>query len=113
MDKEIRIEKPRLAEREAKNPTMPDIAQKLREYSKEELSGVLSMTINALLTDRLQTEMYFRLSDEALTAARNQEQIDKTHSDKKKMEELIVSIDDKLRVLRQIKAEIEDGRLKI
>lgn len=112
MDKEIRIEKPQ-PKTEAKKPILPDIAQKLREYSKEEQIGLLNLTINDLIQDRLTSEMFLRLSDEKLTASRKQTDIDKYQNAKVVNQENIQNTTDRLRILRQLKAEIEDGRLAI
>jgi len=111
MDKEIRIEKPQ--QQKSKETLLPDIIKKFREYGKEEMAGKLNFTLNGLIESRLESEMFLRLSDERLHIARKQSEIDEFQNAKITNQQHIDDLTDRIRILRQIKAEIEDGRLDI
>jgi len=116
MDKVIRIDKQTMQQTEARQEKKEMTRQQLadiKEFSKDELIGLATITLNELLRDRITLEVMERERRYIYDLARGKEKEDTANAKLTESLQLKESLELKIKIQRQVIEELQDGRIVI
>ncbi len=111
-DKIIQIDKQTGQPKKEKVISVDDLSQS-KEFSKKEIVGVINLSLNQFIHDRISLEISLRSLRFVFDKLRGREKTEEVSGKIAEVLKKIEAVELQIRLHRQVRSEIEDGRFEV